>query len=375
MAVVTRYFSPTAAGAADGTTWADRAELDPSGAWSTVITGFDFSGSDTLRCLVGPGTSTVTAALASGSFANPPSVANLLQFHACDSNGALLAVPDPDWVSPMPAFDDSNLPVIATTTNIITTSLANCSWNLIKFTASGRNGAMLTGGFNFNWCVGINSTANTAAQVTSSARASNCVFKCTGSSYSAVSLNLTTGFNCRIEGVTGSSGNRQGINSGSTARFVGCTVVNCGGSGIINSGGTAGLVHHLHRCTIANNGAVGFLGNATASQTDTHEVIRCMITGNATYGIDANTNSKIIVADSRLRDNTTANFNSLGNYADDHNNYTTDSDDSTEYVSTGANGDFRIKNTASIWGGGYGAGDQPAGGGLLRPVGVGGGLV
>ena len=71
MAIVTRYFSTASAGAGDGTTWANRAILFTGGAWSTVITGFAFNGSDSMVARIGPGTYTVTVGMASGLFANP----------------------------------------------------------------------------------------------------------------------------------------------------------------------------------------------------------------------------------------------------------------------------------------------------------------
>ena len=82
---------------------------------------------------------------------------------------------------------------------------------------------------------------------------------------------------------------------------------------------------------------------------------------------------RIWIVGNRLRDNGaggTVNFSGLDDYPDTINNYTTDSADAVEYVSTGANGDFRIKNTASlVWGKGFGAGDQPASGGGGRIIG------
>ncbi len=64
----------------------------------------------------------------------------------------------------------------------------------------------------------------------------------------------------------------------------------------------------------------------------------------------------------RLRDNgTSGNFTGTGNWPTTENsvNYTTDSDDATELVNV-AGGDYRIKNTATIWGMGFGVSEQPA---------------
>jgi hypothetical protein len=382
MAVVTRYFSTTSAGAADGTTWADRAELDPAGAWSTVITGFAFNGSDSLKCLVGPGTYTVTAALASGSFTNPPTVANPLVFAACDSSGVAIAPPDPDWVSAQADFSDATLPVIATTTNIATTSLATAWWYLIKFTASGRNGAVVTAGLGLTWCQVVNSTANTSAQGATSLRLTNCVVKCTGASYDAIvqiSSSVQPLYNVRIEGVAGSSGDRRGLESTAGVVVTGTllTVVNCGGAGVINSSSSTAASMRLFRSVIANNAGDGIIANSTASQTDNYEVSDCMITGNGVYGFNGNSDAaRALIRHSRFRDNTSGNITAIGNYPTDLGNYTTDSDDATEYVSVGS-GDFRIKAGSAIHGQGYGVADEPSaggGGGMVRHPGMSGGM-
>lgn len=375
MAIVTRYFSTSSAGAGDGTSWADRAALFSAGNWSSVITGFAFNGSDSLECLIGPGSYTCSQSLASGLFTNAPSIANPLIMAGCNSSGVLLAIPDPDWASCQPAFDDSTLPVIATTTNIATNNLANSYCYLLKFTASGRNGAVMTAGNAFAWCVIANSTANTSATAitTSTTRLLNCVLTCSGSSYDTIasfnaSLPVT---NCRLEGVTGSSGNRRGMTfTGNSVNMEACTIVNCGGEGVVSTSTGTGQSIRIFRSVIANNGSTGLKSNSTASQTDNYETHGCMVTGNGAWGIDGNSAAaRWWLQGNRLRDNTSGNITGLGNYPTDLNNYTTDSDDSSEYVSAGANGDFRIKNTAAIWGMGFGVADEPAsagGGGLNR---------
>lgn len=367
MSVVTRYFSTTAAGAGDGTTWADRAELDPSGGWSTVITGFNFSGSDSLRCFVGPGTYTFTTTLASGLFANPPTVVNPLLFVGADASGNILAPPDPDWVSAMPDFSDATLPVLATTTNIATSSLSTAYWSLLKFTASGRNGAVMTAGLGLNWTQVINSTAHTSAQVVTNQRVINSILKATGESYDAVfqlASSVHDPYNVRIEGVAGSSGDRRGLEStaGVVVTATMLTVVNCGGAGVINTSSSTAASIRLLRCVVANNAGSGLEANATASQNDTYEVDSSMITGNGAFGINGNSDAaRLIVRKTRLRDNASGNITGIGNYPTDLNIETTDSDDATEYVDA-SGGDFRIKSGAAIHGQGYGVSDQPSSG-------------
>lgn len=359
-AVVTRYFSTTGAGAADGTTWADRAELDPAGTWSSVILLFAFNGSDSMLACIGPGTYTFSVGLTSGLFTNAPTVPNLLFFHGCDGSGNLLAPADADWMSNWPDWTDAALPVLATTTNIATTSLTNATWSHLKFTASGRNGAVIAGGFSLDWCIVINSTANTSATAASFLRSYGSIFKATGTSYDSIVTPTGELFNSRVEGnASASSGNRRGVVSTSGLRVYYSTIVNNVGEGILSTASGTGFEIVAERCTVANNGAAGIKGNATASQTVQHKVLNSMITGNGTYGVDGSSAAYLLALGNRLRDNPTANLGNLLNYPTTFNNYTTDSDDSTEYVSV-AGGDFRIKNTAAIWGQGYGVSDEPA---------------
>lgn len=365
MAVVTRYFSTAAAGDGLGLDWDNRAQLHNAGTWSTVLTGFDFSGSDSLLCLIGPGTHTITTnALASGLFSNPPSLANPLVLHGCDSSGVALEPPDAGWVSAEAAWDDSTLPVLATTTNIRTfnAALHTVFARLIKLTGSGCNQPMSTG-VHFDWCTITNSTSNASTQAQSSGILTNCVLQCTGSAYAAVAgVNSVAHFNSRFVGVTGSSGNRHGVNIDGNGFNViaGCTVVGCAGNGIHYASGNTTQSGLIINSTIANNGANGILLNSTASQTLNWTIRNNCITGNGAYGIDASA-ARVFSANNRLRDNTSGNYTNFGNHPTDL-DYTTDSDDATEYVDSGA-GDYRIKNTAAIWGGGYGAGDEPASGG------------
>lgn len=377
MAIVTRYFSTSSAGAADGTTWADRAVLFTGGAWSSVITAFDFSGSDSLQCMIGPGTHTITATLSSGSFSTAaPTAANPILLFGCDSSGVLLVPPDLDWVSAQAPWDDSALAVLDTTTNIATVNLNNALFYQLKLTASGRNGAIVSGSTYLNWCVVANSTANTAAIASSATFVYACVCSCTGSSYSSVIATAASVGRTRVTGAAGSSGNRHGINgTGTTMDVIDTTIIGCGGDGINISSGSTAASYRVRGCTIANISGTGFKTNSTASQTTPNEVHCCMITGCGAYAVDGQSAGRIYVSDCRFRDNTSGNLTGMGNYPTDINNYTTDSDDATEYVNTGSN-DYRIKNTAGIWGSGYGAGDQPSsgGGGMIVHPGSTGGL-
>jgi len=233
MALVIRYFSTTSAGAGDGTTWADRAALFSAGNWSSVVTGFNYT-SDAMEARIGPGTYTCSQELAGGLITNDPTVATPLLLHGCDSSGNRLTPPDPDWVSAQPAWDDSGLPVIATTSNITTINLSHASVRLVKFTASGRtSGAVLSPAGLLDWVV-IESSSNGTSAIGSAAGMTNSIVKMTGAAYDyAVGSNTSlTAYNTRAEGVAGTSGNRRGFILGAAAQNVHrCTAVGFGGYG------------------------------------------------------------------------------------------------------------------------------------------------
>lgn len=354
MAIVVRYFSTAAAGAGDGTTWADRAQLVSGATWSSVITGFSFAGSDSLECRVGPGTHSPTAALVAGSFANPPSAANPLIFHGCDSSGNRLSPPDATWTADRALFDDSSFPVVATTTNIITFNLANSVLRMIKCTASGAQG-YVNSSPHHDWCSIINSTANTSAKGVSTSREllTNTQIQMTGSSYD---FGTTVGSgsvvdNVKIVGVAGSSGNRNGVTLGGTNESQVVTrlcVSGVGGHGIDVVNTNAAQQHALSSIVIANCGGAGIRFASTASQTLKSRLINSLITGNGTYGIDCQSGTRLELFNCRFRDNATANINGMLNWPTDFDIYTTDSDDATEYMDAASN-DFQVK-TGLAWG-------------------------
>lgn len=387
MAIVTRYFGASSAGSGDGTSYANRAQLINAGVWSSVITSFNFSGSDSLLALCGPGTVTATAALTSGLFANAPSAANPLILHGCDGSGVQLTISDLGWISADTIWDDSGLPIITSTTNISTINLANCIVRFMKFTASGATSSSVVNTCALaDWISIVDSSNNASAFAVSNncAKLSHSLISMTGAAYRAGIVVTSTPHvhNCRVTGVTGSSGNRHGIEfSGSSTgpTISRTTITGCGGDGIGNSSSSTGHAMLVRHCTIANIGGTGIKINSTAGQTAQYVIDGCMITGCGAYGIDAQSAGRVLLGATRLRDNTSGNINGLGNYPTDWDNYTTDSDDATEYVDT-AGGDYRIKNTASlIWGKGYGVADQPASGGgssnvMKQPSGMTGGM-
>lgn len=344
MALVTRYFSTTAAGAGDGTTWADRAALFSAGVWSTVITGFAFNGSDAMEARIEGGlTYTQGAALTSALFTNAPTAANPLTLIACDSSGDRLADQSPGWKSPMPLWDVSLLPTIATTTNIQTSTLATANWYQIRITASGRNGDMVTAG-SWNRCVAVNSTSHSSAMVSNNGSWSGSYLECSGTAFVSISGSIGA-FNCRFKGnASATSGNRDGLTSSS---IIGCTVTGATRYSVACYNANAPVY-----CTIVG-GSAGIYIISGSSVVIAHGNLVVNSTG---WGVGYSTGGGIL-NNTRLRDNTSGNIQSANTVS--LGTYDTDSDDATEFVDS-AGGDYRIKYGAPTWGTGVGAGDGPA---------------
>lgn len=358
MSIVTRYFSTTGAGAADGTTWADRAALVSAGNWSSVITGFNFSGSDSLKCMIQGGlTYSVSQALASGLFSNPPTYPNRLFFVGCDSSGVILSVPSPGWKSCMPAWSPATLPVIDFTANV-GLNLSHMDLMLIKLTTNVNNTQKLFNIQQFTnayWCYMETLDQNANFEVLIGQHV-NCVYTSAvcNNGEGLVYLNGGRLFNCRIDGNNAAPG--DGIYSVFGAWLQNCTVVGFGGRGMWQNGAEGFTA--INNCVIADNGGDGI---ELFDDADTR-IANCMITGNGGYGIDASKASGNAVklkhaVSNRLRDNTSGSFNAFLNNPTDFANETAAGSDAAEYVDS-ASGDYRIKSGSSLWGKGYGVVDQ-----------------
>ena len=362
MAITTRYFSTAAAGDEDGTSWANRAALlDGSGYFSSVITGFDFT-SDSLICRIGPGTYAVGQIFSSALFSvSTPTAVSPLLFHGCDASGNLLAPVDPDWKSSQPAWSATGIPLIDF--GGYYSSLTYFVPSHINFTGN-RSGYMFSNLYGAVWCQFFLTSSGTNAYISQPvATMSNCVFSAeSATAYSHIVQPGADIYNCRIVGAGASSGtgDRDGIRDSVGNRQFNCTVLDIGGDGINCTATNASRRFVVLGTTIANCGGSGInMSNSASPVTAIALINNCMITGCGAYGINANSQISALVKDCRLRDNTSGNISGLGNFPTDFNNYTTDSDDATEYVDSAA-GDYRIKNTATdVWGKGYGAGDEP----------------
>jgi hypothetical protein len=357
-----RYFAVTGAGAADGTSHANRAALFSAGNWSTVLTGFNFT-TDGMEARIETGSYSCSQSLASGLFTNAPTAANQLIFVGADSSGNVLAIPNAKWRSPDPLWDTSGMPIIDTGSNIAMTNLGNTVFHLMGFTASARTGGACINAGSYHWCYFSNSTANTAAIMIGGVTTINCWVQSTSTSYDCVSQ-AATAFNTRIQGnSSATTGNRNGFGANATTNIVSrMTIVNNPGNGVgITSANAAQLVL-IKSSTIANNGGDGFKANSTASQTSVHIIENCIITGNVN-GINGNSAAgRIFAADNHLRSNSGSNFTGMGNYPTDINNDTTSGTDADEYVdaanSTVTSRNFNIRGNSAMWGKGYGAADQ-----------------
>lgn len=371
MATVTRYFSTAGAGTADGTSWANRAALFSGGAWSTVITGFNFTGSDSLECRIGPGSYTITASLASGLFANAPTASNPLILQGCDSSGSRLAPPNPYWTSAEPAFNDTGFPALSATTNINVLALANLIARMlsVSITTTGASAAManLTA---IDWCSVYSSSNNASSNgINNCSSISNTSLKMLGSSYSggiaASNSNLRIQ-NVRVEGnpsATSGSGINIFASTTSVAALSLVTTFRHPAHGISESGSAGGLQLMIHRCAAANNGGSGINFGAFSHFSSCN---RSVATGNGTYGINGQAGAmRAFLVGNRLRGNSNGNITGLGNYPADFENDTSGGSDAAEYMDA-PGGDFRIKAGSAFWGKGLGVSDEPASGGGER---------
>ena len=378
MAIVTRYFSTTGAGAADGTSWANRAALYSAGNWSTVITGFNFGGADSLNCLIGTGSYTCSQSLESGTFSvAAPTADNRLFLRNCDSSGNLV-VPDASFISDAGAIDTTAMPFINYTAAgrcVNTTGIVLYGLRI----ESAQNDGVVAQVLSVEQCyivsTGSGSSASAAFRVYN---IKNSHLYCNTSNYAAVvncdENNTLSVMNCRIQGITGTTSNRRGLSSNAFAPSIyiaNNTIFGMGGIGISMTGASAGDM--IANNVINGTGSDGI--NISRSATGTGvaaQVCNNMITNCGGWGVNQSSSVGMLASNNRLRNNTSGNFTGMGNYPTDIANETAAGTDADEYVDA-AGFDFRIKNTSSIVGRRFGVSDQPAtGGGTTRGYIIGG---
>jgi hypothetical protein len=203
-------------------------------------------------------------------------------------------------------------------------------------------------------------------------RVFNSVLKCTGSAYNACATNQTAFFYniSAIGNLSATSGSRGGF-IGTIGHAFNCFAANHVGDGFMNGSNAANHASIFTRCTAVNCNN-GFARTGTSvSPTSVSAFINCLAANCTGNGFLATGNNRAYVVHGRTRDNTSG--NAIDNFSLDS-VYTIDSDDATEFVNA-AGGDYRIKYGSSLWGKGYGPGDEPAasGGGLFLPRGFDGG--
>ena len=378
MAVITYYWSTSAAGSGDGTSWANRAALLSGGSFSGTFQDIDH-GADTILHYVGPGTYNISVALNTASFSEAaPGITCPAIFHACDSSGNAWSPPSPNWCSAEPVWDTSTMPVFA----FSSTGQINLTHFVMRGFVVSQSGTVvpLVGGRVFDWCVVSSSYSNAAAQCinTVSGTVSNTVATLTGATNGAC-LNMSglgTVNNCRCIGnPAASAGNRSGLQIATGAATLSTvvqknTIINCTvGINCTNATGTI--------LNIINNVVYNCTTGIAISNTTVTAIGR--IAGNMIIGSgsgSAFTSSFLHgLINNRLRGwstNFPAGFN---NWPASSFNITASGSDADEFVNVGT-GDYRIKATSTYAGKQIGAGDEVAAGasGIIVHPGFGGGF-
>lgn len=366
MAIVVRYFSTTAAGAGDGTSWANRAAFISGGAFSTILTGFNFDGSDALEARLGPGNYTLPNDFSASRFTvAAPTARNPLYLFGSNSDGTAIA-PNYSWNAAQSDLDPTGFPNF-TTTPSFTFQLTNCRYRCISISSS-RGGDLISGaiGAFFENCFidNIGSHINAGAMsVLEGMELVNCQIQCSGTSFTRIigssSTNPIQAFrNCRIKGnASASSGNRNGIVLASNAAYIvgrNCTLLNIPGTAIIHTVvGSASVALRVINCTIYNCGTAINIGSNVSTSGQNNIIDKCFI-ANCTTGITATTLAAI-VRSSRIRVSGTALSLPANSYQSD--NDISAGSDSAEFVNA-AGGDLRIKSSSIYWGKNIGAADE-----------------
>lgn len=377
MSITVRYFSTSSAGAADGTTWNDRAALFSAGNWSSVITGFDFSGANSLECRIGPGTYTDGQNFTSALFTNAPRIAQPLFFTAVDSSGSEWIPPNGAWSSAQPLWSQTGSaeqPILSMSNNAVTIGCAHVHWRGIRFLHSARTGGgVITAAGTLEWFTLENSASNTASVGVDSATVvsmRNGIITMSGTAYSCCAQQATEGQNIRLVGnASASSGNRNGLRLSSNTVYVydQITVCDHAADGIAQTSTGTSVRLVLTRSTVVTCGGDGMQFD-TANVTTPQAVSQCLFANNGGWGINNASTAEVYISDCRFRDNTSGSITGEGNYmASGFGIYTTDAAD-TEFVDY-AGKDFRVASAATIAGRGFGAGQQSASGGASLPIG------
>lgn len=365
MAIVSRFFSPSGSGNADGTTVANAAPLFPNDVVNPILTSFAYA-ADALECRILPGSYTYSGRFDASIFTNNPSVTSPLRLQGSQAIGEPIQAP-PGWCSAEPAAWTASLPTITFSSSTFSFALANTLLRSIGIVFNSRNQYAIQTAGQIDWCRLENSASGSSVGVANVASMEifNSTLVCTGSQYASVlQLGGNTNFsNLRIVG-NPSASSGSGItcaNATQMKTLTRCVVLNNPDIGVNGQSTqtTHGLI--LSQCIIANNGGSGLRGNSIAGQSNPHSIRNSIIVNNGGFGIDGQS-ANLRMSGSRLRNNSNGNFTSTGNSKLDLNMFLAVGTDADEFVDI-ASGDYRIKNTSTLWGLNIGAGDAPASGG------------
>jgi hypothetical protein len=359
--MATVYLNPTALGSGDGSSPANAARF--LNGTDTDIADEAYIAYDTINplylgCIANDYSLPCTVSM----FLNvAPTPEAPITIYSCASDGTPYA--PPAWTSDQPLWSSTGMARFSSTlTNAaLFDAGTGMNYNGIKFSSGSQSSGVglvsTPGNAYFNFCQFILSGSNTAliGLTGNSFQLANCAFQATGSYNKLLDIILTTNSllnNIRIEGVSGGSGNRDGLVYSGSATGTSvfdrlCSVKNPGiGVKLTSSANSARVI--FRNGVIANNGGDGVQTNFTPTlATFIHEFVRMMITGNGGYSINKLGASTIgfTLLGNRFRGGS-GNFNGITPQCN-LNSTTASGTDADEYVDA-SNGDFRIKSTYTL---------------------------
>lgn len=363
MAIVVRFFSTASAGTGDGTTWANRAELFPSGNWSTIISANNFS-VDSLECRIGPGTYVPTQRLQGSVYSvSAPTATSVgrLFLHGAGSDG--VAIVPGGWNCAEGPLPTAGFPLFEPTgTAAVLVSSADVNMQCISIVSEPNDAIILTVTGNFHF-VKIRNARNggTGATAASSGDGyfANCELECSGTGFGQVTT-VTRLRNVRIVGNTAATiGNRNGVTGGGQHDSGPLCIINCPGSGFQATAANINARVFLSGFTIDNCNTGVNAPNVTALNGAMR--LSNAYIANCANGLNHNA-GHYYLSNVRLRNTTNiqtaailpvSSFDAAGS--------------DSEYANKGA-GDYRMKAGSVYHSEMIGAGDEPATGGASRPV-------
>lgn len=362
MALVVRYFSTSAAGSGDGTTWANRAELFPSGSWPTIISANDFS-VDSLECRIGPGTYVPTQRLQGSIYSvSAPTATSVGRLFLCGAGSDGVAIVPDGWNCAEGPLPTAGFPLFEPTGTATTLAFFTDVSMQCLCVVSNPNDAIIllvTGYFHF---VKIRNTRNGAAGVQAvnggDGYFANCDLECSGTGFAQIAIAAKLK-NVRIVGnIAATIGNRNGVVSNSQHDSGPLCVINCPNSGILTTATNVNARMFLSDVTIDNCGT-GVNASSVTALNGAMRLSNAYI-ANCANGLNHNA-GHYYLSNVRLRNTTniqTAAIHPVSSFD------AAGSD--SEYANKGA-GDYRMKAGSAYHNEMIGAGDEPSTGGSSRP--------